>query len=61
MQRLRAAGDTHGAVKETTLLESIGRGVDLFGMEDWKFRQDGIAVMAVGVKGILAIGRILPY
>jgi hypothetical protein len=61
MQRTRAARNTHGAVKETTLLESIGRGVDLLGVKDWKLRQDGIAVMALGVECILAIARILPY
>jgi hypothetical protein len=61
MQRFRTAGDTHGAVEEATLLEPIGRGVDLLGMKYWKFRQKGITVMAVGVEGILAVGRILPY
>jgi hypothetical protein len=61
MQRISTAGNAHGAVKETTLLKAIGRGVYLLGMKDWKFRQEGIAMMAVGVEGIFAIGRILPY
>jgi hypothetical protein len=61
MQRIHVFRDVDGAVKKAALLEATGRGVDLLGMQDGEFRQDGIAMMAVGVERISPMGRIAPH